>query len=77
MPNSEIKPIAECSNRKVARIPKPMAVEVRVIVRNVQADSFEDAKLRARVFARQHVEGSNLGAYAGRECDGTYTVEFR
>lgn len=61
----------------VIRDIRPIAVEVNVKVRNIQAESFDDAKERAQGWLPKCEETETLSAFAARECDGSYTVEFR
>lgn len=58
--------------------PKPITVDVQIVVRNIQAKGFDDAKLRAKVRTRNiRPEGLEFGYYAAREANGTYTVTLR
>jgi hypothetical protein len=62
----------------VMREPRPVAVECVYKVRNIQAESFEQAKeVAADHVARSSVRKFGLSPFAAREADGSYTVEFR
>lgn len=62
------------SKEPAKRAPRAMTTETRIVVRNVPALGFEMAKHTARGFAKVP---QRLHAYASKEVDGTYTVEFR
>lgn len=61
------------------RAPRSMTWEAVYKVKYVQADSFEKAKEVAREFVMQTGAPflKTASAFASRECDGSYTVEFR
>lgn len=65
-------------NAVVSRAPRKVQVDMRVIVRYIQAESFEAAKAEAIERTRGIIpETFKLTPYASRELDHSYTVEFR
>lgn len=53
-----------------------MKIEFCFTVRNVQAESFDEAKVIALAFAAPYLAGLQLSAYAAREVNGSYTVQI-
>lgn len=66
------------SKEPAKRAPRAMAVEIKFTVRNIVADSYEEAKSEAHAFASKELQWRHaLRSYASKEADGTFTVEFR
>lgn len=66
------------TNRITKREPRMVQVDMRVVVRYLQAPGFDEAKADAIERTRGIIpENFKLSPYASREMDGSYTVEFR